>query len=575
MIVSAISLWKQYNVNGLLNESVGAETEKDGKIYCNVSYSGHRVEDGHVRICARFGRPKKVSKLKARDNYQFPTVLFLTDVGGTPDDALMDYFIDRGYAVLIPDYSGTLKTDSGDVMRTVYPDSIAYGNYEQARGLYDLEGLEADETSWFEWTHVALTSLRYLRSRPDVGDIGVVGVRVGGAIAWQTMISPDVKCGVPINSVGWHSFLEMAKFGAPLAHNLKDAQHRYIAAVEAQSYAPYVKCPVLMLCALRDSGFDCDRAYDTYARIGNRDGNALAYSLDSGGCIGPNGLRDLDLFLEKNLQGREIFLPDTLNVSVTETDNGLDITVDCDKEGILEEVGVYYAEADVKTRSMGREWRCVYKQPRGRTVKDGKATCHVTPYAGATAAFVFAYARYLNGFRVMSKITSKRLSNYDADAVKNRRIFSGDDIGCFGVAEYKDVAIGNIFMEADSLPKIVTGYGGIRGAYSVGGIRTYKISSPEYIPNENALLEFDAYAKKTQTIQVAIETADLGKEDECYVCDVDIRGGGKWKRIILKASDFKGERGGAPLDNFREGSALVFRCEDEEAEYVVTNILWL
>ena len=130
-------------------------------------------------------------------------------------------------------------------------------------------------------------------------------------------------------------------------------------------------------------------------------------------------------------------------------------------------------------------------------------------------------------------------------------------------------------MQANALPKIVTGYGDIRGAYSVGGIRTYKISSPEYIPDENALLEFDAYAKEDQRIQVVVETADLGKEDECYVCDVDIKGGGKWKRMILKASDFKGERGGAPLDNFREGRSLVFRCEDEEAEYVVTNILWL
>ena len=566
MIVSAISLWKKYNLKEPLRESVWGNEEKDGRFYCHVTYSGHAVEDGNVRIYARFGKPSKEGI--------YPVILLLPDAGNAADEELMNYFIDKGYAVLMPDYSGKMQADKEGVMRTIYPFSLDYANYERAKGLYDLEGVDSDKTAWFEWTYVALTSVKYLKERADVGAIGVVGVKKGGEIAWQTMLSPDVKCGVPINAAGWYSFLNIAKFGVNFAHHLSDDHHRYIAAVEAQSYAPYVKCPVLMLCALRDGGFDCDRAYDTYSRIGNHDGNALVYSSDSGACIDPASLVDMDLFLEKNLKGREIYIPDTLNVSIKEDGEMLDILVECDKEGILDEAGIYYAEADVKTRSTYREWRCIHKAA-GRTVKNGKLSYRVKPFEGATAVFVYAYAKYINGFRVMSKISSKRLAYPNPRAVKSRRLFSGKEMDCFSVAEYKDYSIGGIFLEGEAVPKMSVGYGGIRGAYSVGGVRTYKISSPKYVPEENALLEFDAYSRETQTLRVSIETAEVNTEDECYVCEVEIKGGGKWKRIILKAGDFKGDKGGRPLSNFREGSALVFHCAGEEREYAITNILWL
>ena len=568
MIVSAVSLWKKYNLKAPLRESAWGEEIKDGRYYAHVTYSGHTVQDGSVRVYARFGKP-------AGDGVH-PAIILLPDAGETYDEALMNYFVDKGYAVLMPDYTGKMKSDANGVMRTIYPASLSYGNYEQAQGLHDLAGIDADKTTWFEWTYVALTSVKYLKHRTDVNAIGIVGIKKGGAIAWQTMLSPDVKCGVPINAAGWQSFLDISKFGPQTqgAYNLTNDQHRYIAAVEAQAYAPYVKCPVLMLCALRDSGFDCDRAYDTYLRIGNKEGNALVYSSDSGACIGPNALVDMDLFLEKNLKGREIYLPDALNISLKEAGEELEINVEGDPEGILEEAGIFYAEAELSTRSTYREWRCIYKTP-GRMVKNGRFSHTVKPFAGATAVFVYAYAKFINGFRVMSRVASKKRENANRNAVKGRRLFSGKEMDCFSVAEYKDYSIGGIFLESDAVPKMSVGYGNIAGAYSVGGIRTYKISSPHYVPDENALLEFDAYTKETQVLRIAVETAELNTEDECYVCDVEVKGGGKWKRIILRAADFKGEKGGRSLPNFCIGSALVFNCAGEEKEFAVTNILWL
>lgn len=567
MILSAVSLFKKYDLSNPLSASEWGEESVNGAVFSHVTYSGHAAEDGSVRIYARFAKPDGVGKK--------PAVLLLGDVGKCVDEELMSYFLEKGYAVLMPDYSGKSDKDDDNVMRTLYPTSLEYGNYEKAQGLHHMHGVDADQTSWFEWTYVALYSIEYLKSRDDIGNIGVVGIRVGGAIAWQTMLSPDLQCGVPVNSVGWRSFLSIHKFSKDSARNLSDDRHRYIAAVEAQSYAPYVKCPVLMLCSLHDSSFDYDRAYDTYSRIGNQDGNALVYSAKGGVCIDPNGLSDMDLFLEKNLKGRQVYIPEGVNVSVQESDGGgLTICAECDKEGILEEMGIYYAEADITTKSTYRDWHKLCSVD-GRSVKNGRITVDVTPFEGAKAAFVYAYAKFINGFRITSKILGKVLSNPDENAVKSRVVYGSEETDTFGVDNYEEYSIGGIFLEREAVPKLSPGYADIKGSYSVGGIKTYKISSPRYVPDENALLKFDAYSATTQTLQVSIEVAARDMERERYVCNVDVKGGGKWKRFILKANEFKGEKGGLPLGSFNQGSALSFDCTQDENEFSITNILWL
>lgn len=566
MILSAISLWKKLNASEPLDASEWGYEETDDAVYHHAAYFGHGANEGRARIYARFARPKGKEKT--------PAVLLLPDASSNSDEELLHYFLSRGYAVLIPDYAGKRATDGENVMRTIYPSDLSYGNLDEARGLYDMDDASPEETTWVEWTYVALYSLKYLKEREDIGNVGIVGVRMGGDIAWHAMLSADVQCGVPVNAVGWRSFLHFAKFGDDVASNLSDDTRRYIAAVEAQSYAPYVKCPVLMLCALRDARFDCDRAYDTYSRIGNEERNALIYSAESGACIGPNGLADMDLFLEKNLKGREIYIPETLNVSLSENEEGLEITVACDEEGLLEETGVYYAEADVTTKPCYRQWVRVAKED-GRSVKNNKITCTVKPFEGANAVFVYGYAKYINGFCVTSKILSKRLNATKTNAVKSRILFTGKEMDTFCVAQHEDYSVGEIFLEGEALPKQSIGYGGISGAYSVGGIKTYKISSPRYVPDENALLEFDVYSAETQDLRLSIEVADVGEDAEYFRCELPVKGGGKWKRTVLKAADFKSERNGMPLQNFSRGSALLFECASEEKEFSITNILWL
>ena len=96
-----------------------------------------------------------------------------------------------------------------------------------------------------------------------------------------------------------------------------------------------------------------------------------------------------------------------------------------------------------------------------------------------------------------------------------------------------------------------------------------------YIPDENALLAFDAWMPADSELKISIEVGDVERDAERYTCIVPVKGGGKWKRIILRASDLKGENSSMPLRNFYDGKALLFDCEDESIEFAITNILWL
>jgi hypothetical protein len=328
-----------------------------------------------------------------------------------------------------------------------------------------------------------------------------------------------------------------------------------------------------MLCSLRDKSFDCDRAYDTYSRIGNREENGLAYSPISGDCIGPNGLTNLQLFLEKNLKGRQIYLPDTLKIQIVEKDGGLEIQVRGDEEGLVAEAGIFYAEADPSVKSVYRDWQCICELD-GSQLHNGGFNYQIKPYAGATTVYAFAYAKYLNGFRITSKIAAKHIEKSE-DAVRNRCLFAGGKAMCFSVADHRQHAVGGLFLEQEIVPRITRGYGDIQGVYAKGGVRTYRISSPEYLPAENDLLQFEGYSKESQTLRVTVEVGDIHEDEEKFVCYVYIKGGGKWKRNLLRAEDFKNEDTGKSLPSFTHASALVFACAGEEKEFSVTNLLWL
>jgi cephalosporin-C deacetylase-like acetyl esterase len=130
MILSAVSVWKKFNTSSPLKTSEWGEEKVGNTTYLRVTFSGHATPDGAVRIYADFAKPNLTGKI--------PAILFLGDAGKTTDREILDYFTQRGYAVLCPDYTGKSVKDPENTPRTVYPPSLSFANYDVARGLDEL-----------------------------------------------------------------------------------------------------------------------------------------------------------------------------------------------------------------------------------------------------------------------------------------------------------------------------------------------------------------------------------------------------------------------------------------------------
>ena len=62
-----------------------------------------------------------------------------------------------------------------------------------------------------------------------------------------------------------------------------------------------------------------------------------------------------------------------------------------------------------------------------------------------------------------------------------------------------------------------------------------------------------------------------GEEKTGYYADVDVQGGGTWKRIILKNTDFKTDTG-VPLADFSDAVSVLFLAH---RGVLINQVIWL
>ena len=74
-------------------------------------------------------------------------------------------------------------------------------------------------------------------------------------------------------------------------------------------------------------------------------------------------------------------------------------------------------------------------------------------------------------------------------------------------------------------------------------------------------------------MKITVETGD--REGGGYSVLVPVKGGGKWKRVILRPEELKDEKTGAPLKSFSEGVSIAIRPQNEDVKVPVANVLWL
>ena len=553
-ILTPVSLWSNFDTSlETLPESVSS-SEHGEVVFERLKISGRQTENGRVKIAVAFAYN--------RQSLSSDAVLIFPDSNKTVDDSILEFFVNHGYCALMVDYRGKWKDCD---FYTEYPEDVAYANTAECGRRKDYVDDSADKTSWYEWVAVGLYASKYLSERIKGDKIAVVGVHDGGEIAWQLGVAGNFKCIVPVRAVGWRAYRGIHKY-SPEELNLDEERYRFIAGIDSQSYAPNVKCPVLMLCALYDREVDYDRAFDTFSRI-NSDyisESSIAYSVKCGAGIDSYGVADMFLFLDKNLKNRQVFIPKPPVIAVEADENSnLVARTKFDNLGVVANSRLYLAEDSVD--SSLRDWTVCREMGKS----DTDFLYFLDVYEKTGTIFALNRVKYSNGFTVWSKMAVKKLSGrFRNNRCKCRVLYTDNDGAGNFFIEAKDGGVGGVFFPDDSvLPRVVTKVKGVKGLYSEYGLSSLRLNNPGFTPSANNLLSLDIFCD--ENAEFVFTVTDVRSEEE-FINTLNIIGG-VWQTVILDGKAFK-SASGTTLSNFEGDYKITFNCP---VGFAINNIMWL
>ncbi len=558
-MLTPVTLWQDFDDSLPANEELLFERREGGIVWQDLYFYGRNVGSGagRVKIYGRYVFPENAG--------QFPVVLIMFEARMPFDEALILRYVGSGYGVLCVDYCG----EKAEGYCTVYPKLVDYGNYDRAERRIDFCDRSAKETSWYEWAAVARYAVNFLKRRPEVRAVGALGLKTGGEILYKIAPYCPIACLITVCAGGWLAYRGMGK-SANEMHALDDERHRFIAGIDSQSYAPHVKCPVLLISAISDKKYHYERVYDTFRQINPNVEKAILFSAHGSGQVGGHSLKDIDLFLDKYLRGRSVFLSRQISLSVEEDSEGdLVATGNFDPDGEIKDFGIFFTEnvAAYKTR----DWTRLIGKP-SELLPGNVGKIPLPLYKGTEKALVFAFANYSNDFSVTSRILEVNITKRYKNACPKSRVIYSEADGRNGFSTFwkRTRSIGGCFSEStNSGIRIQPGYGGIKGISARPGVITYRVGEARYEAPEGASFRFDAYAPNKSRLRVVFyrdEEARVG-----FLCDVEIEGGGTWKHICLESSDFKAESG----ETFQDFGGVVSAVFMSDDDVLINNVFWI
>ena len=555
-ILTPTSLWNNFDDTLDVSAVTIGVKRSNGIKFERVNFLGRETGEGRVKV---FGIFASSETAPAKE-----TVIIFPDSSDSVSEAVLSLFVERGYSALMVDYRGEWGSNE---RITVYPKNIEYANTAKCGRYKDYVDNSADKTSWYEWVAVGIYARKYVAERTGSENIAVLGIRDGGEIAWKLAATRKFTCAIPVCSAGWLAYLGLSKYRSE-EKQLDNERYRFIAGIDSQAYAPFVRCPMLLLCSTNDMRFDYDRAYDTFSRINPQYAPAsmITYSVQSDASIDGKSLEDMFMFLGKHLKGRQVFLPQNGDIVVSvDSEQNLIATAKFDNSGDIKDSGMFVAEDAID--SAIREW-LPCKKPEKISGNEFKSFLNV--YKDTSTLFVLAYATYVNGFTAWSKIAVKKLSGRFKNTIDKRSVIFSAKNGADGfcITNIRSVAVGGVFFTGNvATPQIVKKAKGIEGAYSEYGLTTYRLNSLRYSASRDKVLKVDVFCDTTAEVVFTVEDIDEG---ETYKYSQIVLGG-VWQSLVLKSKLFK-NAAGATLSEY---SHKVRLCINSDEKYAVNNLMWL
>ncbi len=537
-IYTPISLWSDFVINCSFNESFISELVNDGIVYKNLYFSAGGSDNERVRVFATYACPKN-------DNGSI--VVLVGDPSQSINLETIKLFVKMGFGVLMPDLKGECEADNF----TKYPSAISYANYSVAKNSLFTVEQTVKQTAWYEWASVVRYCLAFCKSNFKAKRLGLVGIKNGSNVCYMSCTN-EVDCFVSLFGAGWQMFKDEDKFIE--AYNLTDEQRKFIAGIEAESYAPYIKCPVLFLTPTNNAQFHFERSVDTLARLSEE--AYLDFTPRMQNYLDFNSLNQCKLFLEKYLNLAGIALYSSPEIALNVKDKTIVVNVKYDSLDKIESCSLYYSNASVDV--FKRNWNlCSDEICESYIINDKTLNEYIS---------VFVRVKYDNGVSVCSPVVVKKINERAKKRINP--LFSGKKSeNSFTCRMPSTVVAGLFYDEKEVGVEIVKGPFGINGAYCESGLVNYKIGEISSLLTSSDMVKFDIFSEKFNDFTVAI-LVDEGEVKE-YKVNSSIKGAKIWQNFCENLSEFKDDTG-RTIKDFSKIFAITFYSEEE---FLISNLL--
>ena len=238
-ILTPVTLWENFRI-----------LSTDFKVLNTVTKNGVTFVDLYVyRPISRTEKVAIYTKL-AYNTPSFsdkPTIFLLQDICQKINDDDLSFIVSRGYSVVAMDIAGgdELLDDNAlgernpvDVLYTIYPKSIFYANYKNAIPV--LLNIKEDKTArdnpYYQWAVNARYVINYLRTVEKITKLGVIAVKDAVTIGFHVAATAKLDAFVSLYGCGWQLPIGF-KFSTKVRTEYDGQEHRFLAGIEAQSYA--------------------------------------------------------------------------------------------------------------------------------------------------------------------------------------------------------------------------------------------------------------------------------------------------------------------------------------------------
>ncbi len=553
-ILTPISIWKDMYLPSVVTSVPISEVVENGIVKKRFFIDGRKTDQGQVEIFATIVKKQSVDKA--------PAILMLKEFENDSILPSMTEIAKEGYIAFTVDIEG--KNKSGEYS-TIYPEDINYANYSIAKENLTTLLRTAKESCYYEWAYVLKYAIWYLHGCDFVTKIGVIGSGINVTSLWQAVAFNEVVSAfVPIFNIGWKFYKGHYKFDNEPEIIFPDEELSFIAGIEPQSYASYVKCPTFAICNSNDILFDSDRAHDTIKRVDN-DVKGIYYENKCLHGLTNEAINTIKAFFYKTLKCEEKVDFIEPNISSKISNGEITVTVDT-LDSAVKSVSLYASEEQIKT-----EFRNYIRIDKCKT-KGSAFIFKYVPFNKSKRVIFFATATLQDGSFISTNIEAVEFKEEDFSSnFSNQVFYSSREEGAENIFASKNkIRFNEIFNSKKDILPVKTGAQGIKGLSIKSGIISFAIQNVKYKPAFDSILMFDLFSVEAGEVFVKCYLDYYGDRKE-YSCCIKLSPSKAWVNNKIDFSRFKTEEGFS-LKESDEIEAIEFYCDKD---VLINNILWI